>query len=105
MQGFQLTFYTEQDKRHDGRPLTAWLVEEARRLGIGGATVIAASEGFGQHRKLHAARFFELGDQPVEVTMAVTGAEAEAFMARLREAGVRVFYTRAPVEFGMTGEA
>ncbi len=104
MQGFQLTFYTEQDKRHDGRPLTAWLVEEARRLGIGGATVIAASEGFGHHRKLHAARFFELDDQPVEVTMAVTGAEADAFMARLREAGVRLFYTRAPVEFGMTGE-
>lgn len=104
MQGFQLTFYTEQDKRHDGRPLTAWLVEEARRLGIGGATVIAASEGFGHHRKLHAARFFELGDQPVEVTMAVTGAEADAFMTRLREAGVRLFYTRAPVEFGMTGE-
>ena len=68
------------------------------------ATVIAASEGFGHHRKLHAARLFELGDQPVEVTMAVTGAEADAFMARLREAGVRLFYTRAPVEFGITGE-
>lgn len=103
MQGYQLTFFTQQDRSHRGKPLGAWLVEEVRRLGIGGATLIAASEGFGQHRKIHAAHFFELADQPLEVTMVVSADDAERVFARLVEEGIDIFYAKTPVEFGMTG--
>lgn len=102
MQGFQLSFFTEQDRRLQGEPLAEWLLQEARRLGLGGGTVIAASEGFGRHGKLHAARFFELADQPLEVTFAVTAEECERLLQHLRQAQVRLFYIKTPVEFGST---
>lgn len=105
MQGFQLSFFTQQDRRHGTKPLGEWLLEEARRLEIGGATLLNGSEGFGHDGKIHSAHFFELADQPVEVTMAVSAAEAERFFARLREAGIKVFYVKTPIEYGTTGEA
>jgi PII-like signaling protein len=104
MQGSQLTFFTQQDKRHHGQLLTEWLLAEAKRLGIGGATVLAASEGFGHGGRRHSAHFFELADQPVEVTMAVSEEASDRLFARLREEGVKVFYVKAPIEFGVTGE-
>jgi PII-like signaling protein len=104
MQGFQLTFFTQQDRRHSGKPLGEWLVDEARRQGLGGATLLTGAEGFGHGGKIHSAHFFELADQPVEVTMAGSVAEAERFLARLGAAGVKVFYVKTPIEYGTTGE-
>ena len=104
MQGFQLTFFTQQDHRHRGKPLAHWLVEEARAMGIGGATLVPASEGFGHHRRIHSARFIELADTPVEVVMAVTADEADRLLAKLEAEKVRIFYVKTPVEFGTTGE-
>lgn len=104
MQGFQLTFFTQQDRTHDGQPLGDWLVAEARRLGIGGATLVLAAEGFGRDRRIHAGRFFELADQPVEVTMAVTAEEAARVFERLRQERIKIFYVKTPIEFGTTGE-
>lgn len=105
MQGYQLTFFTQQDRKHGSVPLGAWLVQEARTLGIGGATLLAATEGFGQHGKLHSAHFFELADQPIEVTMALSAADAERLFQRLREEGINLFYIKAPIEFGMSADA
>ena len=105
MQGFQLTFFTQQDRRHGGKPLGEWLVEEARRQGIGGATLLTGAEGFGHGGKIHSAHFFELADQPVEVTLALSVAEAERFLASLGKAGVKVFYVKTPIEYGTTGES
>lgn len=102
MQGYQLSFFTEQNRKHQGIPLAEWLVQEARRLGVGGATVIAATEGFGHHGKLHSAHFVELADQPVEVTLAVSAADAERFFARLAAEQIKVFYVKTPIEFGMS---
>jgi len=105
MQGFQLTFFTQQDRHHNGKPLAEWLVEETRRMGIGGATLLNAAEGFGHDGKIHSAHFFELADQPTTVTMAVSASESERFFARLSEAEVKVFYVKTPIEYGTTGEA
>jgi len=104
MNGYQLTFFTQQDRRHGNHSLAHWLLEEARKIGIRGATLIAGAEGFGHDRKIHSAHFFELTDQPIEVTMAVSSADAARLFARLHEEGVNIFYVKAPIEFGMTGE-
>ncbi len=104
MQGFQVTFFTQQDRRHSSLPLGEWLLQEARRLGVAGATLIAATEGFGHDRKLHSAHFFELADQPIEVVMALSAADADRLFSRLREENINVFYVKMPIEFGMTGE-
>jgi PII-like signaling protein len=104
MKGYQLTFFTQQDRQHNHQPLGEWLVQAAMKLGIGGATLMAATEGFGHDRKLHAAHFFELADQPVEVTMAVNEQQAERMFEHLKQEGVKVFYIKTPIEFGMVGE-
>jgi PII-like signaling protein len=104
MQGFQLTFFTRQDQRHRGKALSHWLVETAREMGIAGATLVPATEGFGHHRRIHSARFVELPDQPLEVIMAVASDEADRLFARLRSERMRLFYTKVPVEFGTTFE-
>lgn len=105
MQGFQLTFYTQQDRKHRHTPLGEWLVQAAMQLDISGATLTVATEGFGRDRKLHSAHFFDLTDQPVEVTMAVSGQQAERLFEHLKTEGVKVFYVKMPIEFGMTGES
>ena len=104
MNGYQLSFFIQQDRKHGNHSLAHWLVEEARRLGITGATLFAGSEGFGHDRKIHSTHFFELADQPIEVTMAVSRTDADRLFARLQEEGVNIFYVKAPIEFGMTGE-
>jgi uncharacterized protein len=105
MQGFQLTFFTQQDRRHGHQPLGEWLLEEARRQGIAGATLSTAAEGFGHGGRLHSAHFFELAEQPVQVMMAVEPAAMVRMFARLKEEGVDVFYVKTPIEFGSTGGA
>jgi len=105
MKGYQLTFFTQQDRQHNHRPLGEWLVQAAMKLGIGGATLTVATEGFGHDRKLHSAHFFELTDQPVQVMMAVNEQQAIHLFEYLEREGIKVFYVKTPIEFGMTGEA
>jgi PII-like signaling protein len=104
MKGSQLTFFTQQDRRHHGKQLGHWLVEQAQSMGIRGATLIAAAEGFGHHGRFHSAHFIDLADQPLEVVMAVTDGECERFFDKLQAEGVKVFYVKAPIEFGVLGE-
>jgi len=96
MNGYQLKFFTQQANRHHGKPLAHWLVEQARALGIHGATLIGASEGFGHRGRIHSTHFIDLVDQPVEIVMAVTKNEAGRLFAVLREEKVKIVYVRAP---------
>ena len=105
MQGFQLIFYTQQGVRHGSRPLGEWLMEKTNSMGISGATLVAASEGFGHAHKIHAARFLELADQPIEITMAVSEEEADRLFQLFREENIDIFYIKIPVEYGMTGQS
>jgi PII-like signaling protein len=105
MQGFQITFFTQQDRRHQNQPMADWLMRVARDLGLRGATVLAASEGFGRHRRVHSAHFFELADQPQEVVLAVSEDEARSLFAFLEQEDVHLFYVKAAVEIGVLGRA
>ena len=104
MNGYQITFFTQQDRRHHGKPLADWLVRLAKEMDLHGATLIPASEGFGFHGRIHSAHFFELADQPIEIVMAVTAEESKRLFERLHSEGVKLFYVKTPVEFGTLGE-
>jgi PII-like signaling protein len=104
MNGFQLTFYTEQNKRHGHRTICEWLLHEVKALGIGGATVISGSEGIGHAGAHHAAHMLRLNDQPLQIIVAVTDEEAQRLLDIVRAERVHVFYTRSPIEFGLLGE-
>jgi PII-like signaling protein len=104
MNGYQLTFFTQQDHRHHDKQVGHWLLELAREMGIRGATMIAATEGIGHHGRFHSAHFFDLADQPLEIVMAVSEADSDRVFTKLREEGVKLFYVKAPIQFGVLGE-
>jgi PII-like signaling protein len=102
MNGYQVTFFTQQNRTHAGLPVAEWLVREAKRMNLEGATMVTAAEGLGRDRKIHCARFFELGDQPVEVTLAMSEAHLPALLARLQEEKLNLFYIKIPIEYGFS---
>lgn len=104
MNGYQITFYTQQDRRHHGQPLGEWLIELAKDLHLHGATVQTAAAGFGRSGRIHSAHFFELADQPVEFITIVTAEQADQLLARLHAEEIQLFYVKAPVEFGTVCE-
>ncbi|MFL9893653.1 DUF190 domain-containing protein [Paraburkholderia sp. RL17-383-BIF-A] len=105
MNGYQLTFYTEHNRKHGHQTVCEWLLHEVRQLGIGGATVINCAEGIGHAGSRHAAHMLKLDDQPVQIILAVTEAEAQQLLDIVRAENVHVFYMRFPIEFGVIGDA
>lgn len=103
MNGFQITFFMQQDTRHQGKSLGDWLVHLADELGLRGATLIPAGEGIGHDHRFHSSHFFELADQPLTVVMAVTSEECDRLFERLQAEGVHLFYVKTAAEFGMIG--
>lgn len=60
-------FIGEADKWHH-RPLYQAIVEEARKKGLAGATVLRGIEGFGAHSRIHAAKILRLSeDLPIVI--------------------------------------
>ncbi|WP_432735243.1 DUF190 domain-containing protein [Maridesulfovibrio sp. FT414] len=102
--GYSVTFFTQRNRTHEEIPLARWIIEEARKIGVGGATLFSGKEGFGHDGQFHSENYFDLEDQPLQVTIALTPAEYEALMARIEENRLRVFYTKSEVEFGFTAE-
>jgi PII-like signaling protein len=101
--GYQVTFFTHQDRRHKGKQIADWLIQLVQELGLRGASVHAGGESFARGGRIHSAHFFELSDQPVEILMAVTTEEATRLFDRLKAEGVHLFYVKTPVEFGVLG--
>jgi PII-like signaling protein len=103
MRGYQLTFYTQKGRTHGLFSVAEWIMKTAKELGIKGGTLSNAATGFGRDGKYYSAHFFELTEQPVEVTMAVTSEQADALFSKIEEADLKVFFVKIPVEFGITG--
>jgi uncharacterized protein len=103
MNGYQITFFTHQDRRFKGKQISDWLMHLVQELGLRGASLHAGGESFARGGRVHSAHFFELADQPVEVLIAVTTEEAARLFDRLKAEGVHLFYVKTPVEFGVLG--
>jgi PII-like signaling protein len=54
-------FIGEADK-HAGRPLYEAIVDEARRQGMAGATVLRGTLGFGAHSRIHTAKILQISE-------------------------------------------
>ena len=105
MKGSQLTVYaTTQGHRKHHVTVVDWILEEVRKVGIVGATVVEATETIDMHGKYHAARFFELADQPVAVTVVAEDVRIDALLDRLGQGGASLFYTRGLIEYEVLGE-
>jgi PII-like signaling protein len=106
MKGSQLTvFAANQSHRKNHMTVVDWILDEAKKAGIHGASVVDVTEGIGARGKYHAARFFELIDQPVAVTVAAEDPNIDVLLNSLKHGGVRLFYTRCPIEYEVLGVA
>lgn len=73
-------FVGEADRWH-GRPLYEAIVEEARKLGLAGATVWKGSMGFGAHSRMHTAKILRLSeDLPVVIEIVDAAEKIERFV-------------------------
>ncbi|HEY6456654.1 MAG TPA: DUF190 domain-containing protein [Steroidobacteraceae bacterium] len=103
MQGYQLSFITELNRRIEGKPPIEWFMQEAKLLGILGVTTFAGVESFGSHGRRHSARFFELADQPIEIMMAVSPQQSTGLFNKINATQTRLFYIKTPIEYGELG--
>ena len=103
MQGYQIVFFTQQERTHGALSIAEWLLATARELGIKGATVSAAQGGYGRDGAYRAAHFFETSEQPVEVAVAVSPEHCRLLFERIRAEKLQIFYVKIPAEFGLTG--
>jgi PII-like signaling protein len=105
MDGSFLRFYVHEGDRVHGRPVWEWLMEQANKLGIRGGSAFKAMAGFGSHRMLHEARFFELaGTLTVEVEFIGTEGETKKLFELLQREKLHLFYARIPAHFGVTNQ-
>lgn len=73
-------FISERDK-FEGILLSDWIVRKARDIGILGATVFRAIQGYGAHAKIHNARIMDLSDDlPIVVEIVDSQAKIEALL-------------------------
>jgi len=102
MKGTYLKFYVHENRKHRHLLVYEWLLEQAKKIGIHGASAFKAIAGFGRHGVLHEQHFFELaGDLPVEVVFVISEEEADRLLALIRAEKLSLFYVRMPVEYGV----
>jgi len=103
-QGVHLTFYCHSRTKHDGMLLSEWLLEQARKNGLGGGSVFRAIAGFGRHGVLHEEQFFELADDlPVKIEFLLREDQVEALVQLARGANVDATYALHPASFAVLG--
>lgn len=99
-----LTFFVLEHQHHDGQPLYQWLLRRGAKLGLPGGSAFRAVAGYGRHRVLHEAHFYELaGELPMEVVFVAEAADADRLVADVGSAGLSLFHYRIPAESGVTG--
>lgn len=101
--GYQVTFFTQQDRTHKQTPLAQWLVQKAAELGLPGATLNGAIEGLGHDGRVHSISMYDFAEQPVQIVMILSHDEYQRLFALLEKEQVRIFYTRTAVEYGTLG--
>ncbi|WP_319762523.1 DUF190 domain-containing protein [Maridesulfovibrio sp.] len=100
MEGYLITFFTQQNREHESTPLADWIVEEAKRAGVRGATLFSGKEGFGHDGRFHSGNYFDFDDPPQLITMALTEEECDLLFPRLQKCSQHIFYTKSKAEFG-----
>lgn len=83
-QSQSLRIYTGEQDKYKGRPLYEYLVEEARKAGLAGATVIRGIAGYGANSRVHSHRILRLSeDLPLVVEIIDTAENIEKFLPLL----------------------
>src|SRR3972149_2825866 len=86
-ESYLLRIFIGETDHHDGKPLYEWIVIEARKRGLAGATVLRGIMGFGAHSRIHTAKIERLSeDLPIIVEIVDTREKLEAFLDEIDSA-------------------
>jgi PII-like signaling protein len=86
-QGQLLRIYIGERNRYEGRPLYEWIVMEAKRKGLAGATVLRGMMGFGANSRIHTSKILRLSeDLPIIVEIVDTHEKLAQFLAHIDKA-------------------
>ncbi len=79
-----LRIFIGESDRHQSRLLYEVIVEEARKRGMAGATVLRGIMGFGAHSRMHTAKILRLSeDLPVVIEIVDNPERIESFLPDL----------------------
>ena len=79
-----LRIFIGESDTHNGRPLYEVLVEEARRRGLAGATVLRGAIGYGATSRIHTAHILRLSeDLPMVVEIVDSPEKIATFLPQL----------------------
>ena len=85
-QGVLLRIFIGESDRWHGKSLHMALVEEAKRQGLAGATVVRGIEGFGAHSRIHTARLVDIApDLPMIVEIVDHEPKIAAFLPTVHD--------------------
>jgi PII-like signaling protein len=83
-EAFLLRVFIGESDKAGGRPLYEIIVEEARKRGLAGATVLRGFLGFGANSRIHTSKVLRLSeDLPVVVEIVDAEDKIEAFLPEL----------------------
>ncbi len=86
-QGYVLRIFIGENDKHDGKPLYEWLIQEAKKHGLAGATAVRGLEGYGAHSRIHTAKLLDLStDLPVIVEIIDELEKIEKFLPAVDQA-------------------
>lgn len=95
----RIRIYTGEDDKHNGRPMADFILEEARRLGLAGASVFRGLGGFGANSRIHSSKILRLSeDLPMVVEIVEHPDKLVPLMELLDEIMTEGMITREPVD-------
>ncbi|MBY0357044.1 MAG: DUF190 domain-containing protein [Candidatus Obscuribacterales bacterium] len=80
-EGHLLRIFIGETDKHEGKPLYEWLLQEAKKSGLAGGTVLRGIAGFGASSRIHTAKLLDLStDLPIIVEIIDELTKIEAFL-------------------------
>ena len=86
-EGSLLRIFIGESARYEGHVLYEWLVLQARKQGLAGATVLRGRMGFGANSVIHTSKILRLSeDLPIIVELVDTREKLKAYLAEVNSA-------------------
>ncbi|HEV8607154.1 MAG TPA: DUF190 domain-containing protein [Tepidisphaeraceae bacterium] len=83
-EGVLLRVFIGESDRFESRPLHEAIIQKAREIGLGGATVLRGIEGFGANSVVHKSGLLEMsGDLPMVIEIVDTDAKIKLLLPHL----------------------
>ena len=83
-EGQLLRIFIGEGNRHEGRPLYEWIVLQAKKMGLAGATVLRGVMGYGANSRIHTSKIMRLSeDLPIIIEIVDTSEKLAAFLSHI----------------------